>query len=128
MSHHQNSAAASTNVASPNLWLRALWRRLTVSFVLLLGMAVFMTAVGIDSRQQASAADMSSATEPSREFVRTVNSNSVAAVLVSHPPSVAGSYREYDAETANRLRHGALTSASLTASRLTKSHLFMQQR
>ena len=128
MSHHPNSAAASTNVAQPSLWLRPLWRRLTVSFVFMLGVAVFMTAVGIDSRQQASAADMSSATGPSQELVRTVNSSSVTATLVSHPPSVVGSYREYDAETANRLRHGALTSASLTASRLTKSHLFMQQR
>ncbi|MGD1929185.1 MAG: hypothetical protein ACFB12_09750 [Leptolyngbyaceae cyanobacterium] len=128
MRHHQNSAEVAIGTAQPSLWLRSLWRRLTVSLMLLLGVAVFMTAVGIDSRQQAAAADISSATGPSREFVRTVNSNSVTAAVVSRPSSVAGSYREYDAETANRLRHGALTSASLTASRLTRSHLFTQQR
>ena len=130
MNHHQDAVEipACTTTGGTSLWLQALWRRLTVSFVLLLGVAVFLTAVGIDSLQQASAADMSSPTAPSGELSRAVNSSSMIEVSGTNQPTTAGSYLEYDLETANRLRHRVLTSASLTGSRLTSSHLFTQQR
>lgn len=128
MNGHQQPTVGSGYMTRPSDWLKALWRRLTFGFVLLLGVAVFLTAVGIDSLQQASAADMSSATDPSRELPFAVNLSSSPEMSGANQPSTTGSYLEYDAATANRLRHRVLTSASLTESRLTSSHLFAQQR
>jgi hypothetical protein len=104
--------------------LQALWHRFTVRFVLLLGIVVFLTAVGFDSLQQASAADLPTerlglaATAPRLALVsRSARSNAQR----SQKPQK--SYLSFDAATANRLSHSDLTSASMTRSRLTSSHL-----
>lgn len=104
--------------------LKRLWHRLTVRFVLLLGIVVFLTAVGVDSLQQASAADMST------ERLKMVTAGSSPALdqQSSHEPKQRQvpqkSYLDFDAQTATRLSHSDLTGASMTRSRLTSSHLF----
>lgn len=105
-------------------WLKTLWHRLTVRFVLLLGILVFLTAVGFDSLQQASAADM-----PIERLSLTTHLS--PSTEANHSPRVTTqqrmapkTYRDFDAQTANRLGHSDLTSASMTRSRLTSSHLF----
>lgn len=121
---HSSEEPPSINHPS-NSWWKTLWHRLTVRFVLLLGIVVFVTVVGFDSLQQASAADMP------RERLSPVTSASPTA-LSDRPPHAKTqpqqmsdkSYLTFDASTASRLSHSDLTSASMTRSRLTSSHLF----
>jgi len=108
-----------------NSWLKTLWHRLTVRFVLVLGIVVFVTVVGFDSLQQASAADMP------REHWSLVNAASPTALSdraphakTQHQQMPEKSYLTFDASTAKRLSHSGLTSASMTRGRLTSSHLF----
>lgn len=108
-----------------NSWLKTLWHRLTVRFVLLLGIVVFVTVVGFDSLQQASAADMPkerlslvTAALPSALDERAPHAET------QHQQRPEKSYLTFDATTASRLSHSDLTSASMTRSRLTSSHLF----
>ncbi|MGG6241271.1 hypothetical protein ACQ4N7_21825 [Nodosilinea sp. AN01ver1] len=93
-----------------------------IRLALLIGLAVFMLAVGFDSSgNQAEAADLvtQSALVPVRVSAR-------AASLDGDffDPSAASD----DAQlvTARRLRHGSLTSAILTNNRLTEAHFFTE--
>ncbi|MDB9528857.1 hypothetical protein PN498_22885 [Oscillatoria sp. CS-180] len=111
-------------VESPNQhdgWV-ALWHRLTLRLVLVLGVVVFLTAVGIDSLHQAAAADMPKVSIEGNPVpsAKTVNPSSAANIKQTS----RASYLTFDAETAHKLGHSDLTSASLTRSRLTSSHLF----
>lgn len=101
---------------------QSLWHRLAVRFVLLLGFVVFLTTVSIDSFQhQASAADMPSS--PVQVNLMSVDSTPIPSSV----PQVGTrdrTYRTFNSETAERLGHSDLTSASLTRNRLTSAHLF----
>lgn len=109
-------------------WFAQLRKRLALRFILLVGLAVFLTAVGFDSLHQASAADITinqmepnatTASTASRIGLKAPQSESVTAAATT-----ASSYLSFNAETATRLSHSDLTSASMTRSRLTSSHLF----
>ena len=122
----EHGAESSTGATNLQHRLRAIWHRLTVRFVLLLGVIIFLTAVGIDSfHHQASAADMGFTGVP----VSTMPALKVTQNGLSAEPSAttADTYLEFDSETAERLGHSHLTSASLTRSRLTSAHLFPQK-
>lgn len=114
-----------SNTPGMSNWLGMIWRRLSVRLLLLLGVVVFLTAVGIDSFQQASAADMSGQ--------KNAASGNVSPVLVApwseieHSDTavdITGTYLQFDAETASRLQRSDLLGPHLTRSRLTSSHLF----
>jgi len=108
-------------------WLRVLWHRLTVRFVLVIGVLIFLTVVSIDSsRQQASAADMPAVGQPTPT---PLSLTAESPQTISHKPvSVpARTYLEFDPKTAARLSHSDLTSASMTRSRLTSAHFFTQK-
>lgn len=110
-------------------WFTQLRKRLALRFILLVGLAVFLTAVGFDSLHQASAADMTINRTESNAVMASMDSR---IGLESQPPepstatvtATPSSYLSFDAETATRLSHSDLTSASMTRSRLTSSHLF----
>lgn len=108
----------------PHSWLRVLWHRLTVRFVLLLGILVFLTAVGIDSLQQALAVDMSAELPNVSELSSLASSDIAAATSNSQVQAVKSTYLNFNDETARRLKHSDLVSSSMTRSRLTHSYLF----
>lgn len=105
-------------------WLRVLWRRLSVRLLLFLGVLVFFTAVGIDSLQQASAADMSGQSNSAWEAVPALVSSSTEMNLPESPINLSGTYLEFNAERAERLQRSHLLSSHLTRHHLTGSHLF----
>ncbi|NER78646.1 MAG: hypothetical protein F6K42_03530 [Leptolyngbya sp. SIO1D8] len=107
-------------------WLMALWRRLTLRLVLLLGVLVFLVVVSIDSLHQASAADMgivSLQTATASPTDKSAQMDKKAKSRMAERPS----YLEFDAEIAERLRHSDLIGASLTRSRLAGAHLLTQR-
>ncbi|RZM75397.1 hypothetical protein [Leptolyngbya iicbica] len=110
------SSARSGHRVTP--W-QGLWQRLSMRLLLLLGIVVFGAAVGVDSLQQAIAADMT---------VDAIAPNLVSPMVGENHPdgsaSLAGTYLEFDAETAQRLQRSDLLSSRLTRSRLTSAHLF----
>ncbi len=111
-----------TNFAarSPQSWLQTLWHRVTLRLALVIGLAVFITAVAIDSfHHQASAADMTAIT--ALESVATELASPAAAAAATPE-----TYLTYNPQRAERLGHSALTGASLTRCRLTTAHLFTQ--
>ena len=106
----------------PPTRLQQLWHRVTVRLVLLLGIVVFFAAVGIDSLQQASAADMP--TDQLRVVTMTASPERPSAGVTPQAEVSPSSYLDFDVETARRLGHSDLTSASMTRSRLTSAHFF----
>ena len=120
-----NGSKESSSIAQrAYFWFRAIWQRLSVRFVLLLGLLVFLTAVGVDSLQEASAADLSTeylgwGTAPASAVSE---SNSLKAKSLRRLSQK--SYLEFDAAIADRLGHSDLTCASITRNRLTRAHLF----
>ncbi len=117
-----------TSVASPygkaSRW-QVIWQRLSVRLLLFLGILVFFTAVGVDSLQQAMAADMAI------EAIAPVTSSSMNSFHLElendhaiESADRAGTYLEFDPETSQRLRHSDLLSSQLIRSRLTSAHLF----
>lgn len=126
----------SAQGASPNsrnhwpqaIEFRQFRRRIGMSLMLLIGGALFLTAVAFDSLHQASAADMSPpvpiASRAQGVFTVKVPSRSVskAASVASHPDS----YLDFNSETAERLRQSDLLAPQLTRPRLTSAHLFTQ--
>ena len=116
----------SPELARPG-WLKRLGRRLSVPLALLLSLLVFLTAVGIDSLQQAAAADM---TRQSTAFLQA-NIQQAAAQSAFVPNAnrgadVTGTYLEFDETTASRLGRSDLIGSQLTRSRLTRSHLLLR--
>jgi hypothetical protein len=112
------------------IWFKVLGRRLSVTLMMLLGLLVFCTAVGIDSLQQAAAADM-----PAQSLAPLRTTAPVAPLRsspLSHPRqsisksiNFTGTYLEFDEATAQRLSHSDLVGSQLTRSRLTSSHLLL---
>lgn len=107
---------------------RKLGRRLSAPLVLLLGLLVFLTAVGIDSLQQAAAADLPR--QPLATLQSAPRPTPPRLVATSQLPAVAkeatGTYLEFDEATAQRLGHSDLLGSHLTRSRLTSSHLLLR--
>ena len=105
-------------------WPR-IWQRFSVPLLLVLGIVVFCAAVGVDSLQQAVAADMVvDAIAPtnisSLKAVSPVAASDRSDRAVNYP----GTYLEFNTETAQRLQHSDLLGPQLTRSRLTRAHLF----
>jgi len=108
-------------------WRRQLWRRLSLPLVLLLGLFVFLTAVGIDSLQQAAAADMSGQSLHTAQAAAASPRWSARQVTPAQPaPNLAGTYLEFSETTAKRLSHSDFVGSQLTRSRLTSSHLLLR--
>lgn len=96
----------------------ALYRHLTLRLALLLGIVVFVFAVSIDSFQhQASAAAIQLQGNGFPALAVNVEPSKTAKV-----PDLQDSYLTFNAGTAERLRHSALTTANLTRCRLTTAH------
>jgi hypothetical protein len=124
MAFDNGSEEPPTMTQKSDSWLQTLGHRLTVRLVLLLGVVVFLTAVGIDSLQQASAADMPNPHPTPVTIDAAIMTRRPQTSQVAPHQGVQKSYWEFDREIANRLEHSDLTRASLTRSRLTSSHLF----
>lgn len=103
--------------------LQRLGQILATRFVLVLSVVLFLAAVAVDSFQhQASAADISLANV---EFLE-MSLGTEAAVNSAEPlvSDLEGTYLEYDAHRARRLRESNLVSARLTHHHLTSAHMF----
>ncbi|MBD0267273.1 MAG: hypothetical protein ICV77_03160 [Cyanobacteria bacterium Co-bin8] len=103
-------------------------RLIDLRLAIVIGSSVFLLAVGLDSSANyATAADLRQAS-----IQATPAAFNQAQVLKRVPKQVQpepdledeASYLEFDPAIANRLKHGDLTSASLTSSRLTRAHFF----
>ncbi|WOD38937.1 hypothetical protein [Nodosilinea sp. E11] len=92
-----------------------------IRLALVIGFAVFMLAVGVDSAgNQAEAADLVTRASllPVKVSGNVANSSPNASF---RPEPLIG---EAQLATARRLRHGHLTSAIMTNNRLTEAHFF----
>ena len=104
---------------------QSIWQRFSVRLLLVLGILVFFAAVGVDSLQQAMAADMTmSAIAPGTSSPMNSLQLELESDLVHESVDRAGTYLEFDPKTSQRLRHSDLLSSQLTRSRLTSAHLF----
>ncbi|MEO1094253.1 MAG: hypothetical protein AAFX01_05080 [Cyanobacteria bacterium J06638_28] len=87
-----------------------------------MGIAIFVFAVSIDSFQhQASAAEIQRQDDGILSL--TVKAQLGETATNTHEQDT---YLTFNTETAERLRHSALTSANLTRCRLTTAHFFNQ--
>ncbi|MGF1460785.1 MAG: hypothetical protein ACFBSG_17370 [Leptolyngbyaceae cyanobacterium] len=88
---------------------------------MLIGLLLFAIAVSLDSLQQAAAADLLSPAALESEMISQPALSETVPRLSELP---AGTYLEFDAQTASRLRRSDLLGAHMTRSRLTSAHLF----
>ncbi len=102
-------------------WGHRIWRRLSVRGILVVAIALFAIAVGIDAlHHPASAADLGTV-QIEMALGRVVAAPDQETAPVRQPGST---YLEFDPTTAERLSHSDLTSAIMTRSRLTHAHFF----
>ena len=100
-----------------------------IRLALLIGLIAFFIAVGFDSSgNQAEAADLLRQTQPLSAPTVTVTEKSIANaranLTISGAQSTEGGGNTPGLSAAQRLRHGTLTSAMMTSSRLTQAHFF----
>lgn len=102
------------------IWGQVARQVIDLRFACVIGLLAFMLAVSVDSRGNAAeAADLANAAyRPTAVVITSSVTNQPQSTLLAD-----------DADgtipaTANRLRHGTMTSAIMTSSRMTKAHLF----
>lgn len=99
-------------------WGYALFQVIDIRLAIVIGITVFLLAVGVDSSgNPASAADYA----PSEATDFPLAAEGVSTAKTEY----ATTYLDYDPQTASRLRHSEVTSAALTTSRLTRAHFFI---
>lgn len=117
--------------------LEHIWERLSLRAVFVMSLGVFLTtlALGAAFQDQASASDLQAPTLQASVAARSQSASlpesivfSMADVSDPSPQSLEAdeTYLEFDPETAERLSHSDLTSATLTRSRLTSAHFFTE--
>ncbi|MGB3201061.1 MAG: hypothetical protein WBA99_09165 [Nodosilinea sp.] len=113
--------------SSPTLWnvvqdlVIQVLQVIDIRLALVIGLAAFMLAVGFDSSgNHAEAADL--VNRASLVPVRVSTQRAAAPDNSVWAPTSSGN--EAQLATAQRLRHGHLTSAILTNNRLTEAHFF----
>ncbi|MEO1068117.1 MAG: hypothetical protein AAFW95_03235 [Cyanobacteria bacterium J06638_6] len=90
---------------------------------LVIGLAAFMVAVGFDSSgNQAEAADLIGQSS----LAPVTLSVQAAAASPRYTPHLGSTARDTQLSATQRLRHGTLTSAIMTSSRLTEAHFFTE--
>lgn len=103
-------------------WWSALWQRLSVKAMVVLAIAMFALAVGVDALQHPAAAADLMAAPTTLGFQQA--SDAASAPVPPSPRASRPTYLNPDLQTAQRLKASDLTSATLTRSRLTSAHLF----
>lgn len=99
-----------------------------IRLALLIGLIAFFIAVGFDSSgNQAEAADLlrqKPLSAPTVTVSERSMANARANLTISGAQSTEGGANTPGLSAAQRLRHGTLTSAMMTSSRLTQAHFF----
>lgn len=107
-------------------WGSWLIQLIDLRLALVIGLGVFLIAVGVDSSNNyANAADLREASIRTLDLAAPHPSNTASSrVQAEAKQTDEVTYLEFDPAIAHRLNHSALTQAVLTGSHLTRAHLF----